>query len=181
MDKSTTIITYQSFGISKVFQINTTKFISLLGHLVWMVTIQKIVFRIRTADIENAGTDGEVYIGFCGREFHVGTSYEDFERGTERNYSAGTNALSDEVNLHDPVLNDPRALPPLDSQDMDNYPIYLRFEPVGRYDHWSLQYISVSAAGVKYEALEPEDDPAIYAVLGYKSGKYLYLHKHKEI
>jgi hypothetical protein len=42
-----------------------------------MVTVQKIVFRIRTADIEDAGTDGEVYVGFCSREFHVGTS-EDF-------------------------------------------------------------------------------------------------------
>jgi hypothetical protein len=47
---------------------------------------------------------------------------------------------------------------------------------VGRDDHWSLQYISVIAAGVKYEALEPEDDTTIYTTLGYKSGKCLYLH-----
>ena len=143
-----------------------------------MVTIQKIVFRIRTADIEHAGTDGEVYIGFCGREFHVGTSYEDFERGTNRSYSAGTNALEEEVNLRNPKINDPRTLPPLDSEDIDRYPIYVRFEPIGRYDDWCLQYISVTAAGIKYEALEPEDDSTIYTVLGYKSGKYLYLHKH---
>jgi hypothetical protein len=38
-----------------------------------MVTIQKIVFRIRTADIEDAGTDGEVYVGFCGREAESST------------------------------------------------------------------------------------------------------------
>ena len=145
-----------------------------------MVTIEKIIFRIRTADVENAGTDGEVYIGFCGREFHVGTSYEDFERGTERNYSAGASATANEVNLHNPLLNDPRILPPLDSEDIDDYPIYVRFEPIGRYDHWCLQYISVSAAGVKYEALEPENDSTIYTVLGYKSGKCLYLHKSRE-
>ena len=141
-----------------------------------MVTIQKIVFRIRTADIENAGTDGEVYLGFCGREFHVGTSYEDFERGAERNYSAGMSAVAGEVDLHDPTLNDPRNFPRLDSEDIKQYPVYVRFEPVGRYDDWCLQYISISAAGVKYEALEPEEDATIYTTLGYKSGKFLYLH-----
>ena len=86
-----------------------------------MVTIQKIVFRIRTANIENAGTDGEVYIGFCGREFHVGTSYEDFERGAERNYSAGMSAVAGEVDLRDPTMNDPRAFPRLDSEDIKQY------------------------------------------------------------
>jgi len=141
-----------------------------------VVTIQKIVFRIRTADIENAGTDGEVYVGFCGREFHIGTSYEDFERGAIRSYSAGISAEPDEVNVSNPTLNNPGALPPLDSGDIDIYPVYVRFEPVGRDDHWSLQYVSVSAAGVKYEALEPEDDTTIYTTLGYKSGKCLYLH-----
>ena len=141
-----------------------------------MVTIQKIVFRIRTADIEDAGTDGEVYVGFCGREFHIGTSYEDFERGAERSYSAGISAEAGEVNVSNPALNNPGALPPLDSEDIGIYPVYVRFEPVGRDDHWSLQYISVIAAGVKYEALEPEDDTTIYTTLGYKSGKCLYLH-----
>ena len=141
-----------------------------------MVTIQKIVFRIRTADIEDAGTDGEVYVGFCGREFHIGTSYEDFERGEERSYSTGTSAEAGEVNVSNPALNNPGALPPLDSEDIGIYPVYVRFEPVGRDDHWSLQYISVIAAGVKYEALEPEDDTTIYTTLGYKSGKCLYLH-----
>ena len=72
-----------------------------------MVTIQKIVIRIRTADIEDAGTDGEVYVGFCGREFHVGTSYEDFERGAERSYSAGMSAVEGEVNVNNPTLNNP--------------------------------------------------------------------------
>ena len=141
-----------------------------------MVTIQKIVFRIRTADIEDAGTDGEVYVSFCGREFHIGTSYEDFERGAERSYSTGTSAEAGEVNVSNPALNNPGAQPPLDSEDIGIYPVYVRFEPVGRDDHWSLQYISVIAAGVKYEALEPEDDTTIYTTLGYKSGKCLYLH-----
>jgi len=141
-----------------------------------VVTIQKIVFRIRTADIEDAGTDGEVYVGFCGREFHIGTSYEDFERGEERSYSTGTSAEAGEVNVSNRALNNPGALPPLDSEDIGIYPVYVRFEPVGRDDHWSLQYISVIAAGVKYEALEPEDDTTIYTTLGYKSGKCLYLH-----
>jgi PLAT/LH2 domain len=152
-----------------------------------MVTIQKIVFRIRTADIEDAGTDGEVYVGFCGREFHIGTSYEDFERGAERSYSAGMSAVAGEVNVNNPTLNNPRAFPLLNSEDISLYPVYVRFEPVGRYDHWCLQYISVSdhwclqyisvsAADIKYEALEPEDDTNIYTFLGYKSGKYLYLH-----
>jgi len=78
--------------------------------------------------------------------------------------------------VSNPTLNNPSALPALDTEDIGIYPVYVRFEPVGRDDHWSLQYISVSAAGVKYEALEPEDDTTVYTTLGYKSGKCLYLH-----
>ena len=118
-----------------------------------------------------------MYVGFCGREFHIGTSYEDFERGAERTYSAGISAVAGEINVSNPTLNDPRAFPSLDSEDISLYPVYVRFEPVGRYDHWCIQYISVNAAGVKYEALEPEDDTTIYTYLGYKCGKCLFLHQ----
>jgi hypothetical protein len=35
---------------------------------------------------------------------------------------------------------------------------------------------SISAGDIKYEALEPEEDTRIHTVLGYKTGKCLYLY-----
>jgi hypothetical protein len=91
-------------SLTELKSIICIKLIFLPENISEMVTIQKIVSRIRTADIKGAGTDGEVYIGFCGREFDVDTSYEDFERGVECSYSAGTSAAAGKANLHDPTM-----------------------------------------------------------------------------
>ena len=150
--------------------------LKLPSFLASMGVIQKITFRIRTADFEDAGTDGEVYVGICGREFHIDSDRDDFERGSERTYASGLTAVPGEVNVNNPTLNNPKAFPPLLSEDISLYPVYVRFEPKSNNDHWALQYISLNADGVKYEALGPEDDTTTYTFLGYKSGKWFYLH-----
>jgi hypothetical protein len=143
--------------------------------------IGKIRFRIRTADTSDAGTDGEIYVGICGREFHIDSQHDDFERASERTYSSDSTAVPGEVNVNNPTFNNPSADPPLFTEDLDLYPVYVRFEPRNKDDHWTLQYISVTVAGIKYEALEPEDDTAIFTKLGYKSGKWLYLHLERRL
>lgn len=45
-----------------------------------MADITSFDITIQTGDVNGAGTDGSVYLGICGREFHLDTSKDDFER-----------------------------------------------------------------------------------------------------
>jgi hypothetical protein len=47
-----------------------------------MTTIRKISVRVVTSNIENAGTDGDVYLCICGREFYLDSGANDFEHGS---------------------------------------------------------------------------------------------------
>ena len=54
-----------------------------------MPNLTKIDVNIATGDRGGAGTDGSVYLGIGGREFHCDTSANDFERGSSRTYTFG--------------------------------------------------------------------------------------------
>ena len=60
-----------------------------------MTQIESIQVNINTGDESCAGTDGDNYLGVCGREFHLDTSADDFERGSSHQYVLG--ACSDAV------------------------------------------------------------------------------------
>jgi hypothetical protein len=68
-----------------------------------MPDLTQIEVDIATGDLEGAGTDGEVYLGICGREFHCDSGADDFERNTGGNYSFGSGG-----NVLNPDRNDPR-------------------------------------------------------------------------
>src|SRR3954469_4107763 len=86
-----------------------------------MANITTIQFALQTADVAGAGTDGDVYLGFCGREFSVDTSADDFERDSSRTYPFGEGA-----NVQHAGQNDPR-LPQLRTENIDRFPVYVRF------------------------------------------------------
>ena len=52
--------------------------------------IDQIRVEITTGRDGGAGTDGDVYLGICGREFRCDTSADDFERGSKREYIFGS-------------------------------------------------------------------------------------------
>ena len=57
-----------------------------------MVLVNTIYLKLNTRPVENAGTDGRVYLGIGGREFYVDSEYEDyddFEAGSTRTYIFG--------------------------------------------------------------------------------------------
>jgi len=67
-----------------------------------MASIKKISININTASDSGAGTDGDVYIGFCGREFFCDTTADDFERGSSRTYVFGEGSTVLNASLNDP-------------------------------------------------------------------------------
>jgi hypothetical protein len=136
-----------------------------------MPTIRRIDVFIRTGNISNAGTNGSVFIAIAGREFHLDSSENDFERGKEFTYTLG-----DGSTVSNATNNDPRKPFPLDIADVDRFPVWLRFEPSGGSPDWNLELVSVTATGdpiqVQYQALERGN-----LWLGQNSGKYCFLKR----
>jgi hypothetical protein len=133
-----------------------------------MAAIRKISAKIVTSNIENAGTDGDVYLGICGREFYLDSSADDFERGSNRTY-----ILGDGSNVLNSRENDPRN-PQLDSARLDDFPVYIRFEPQGENADWNLSFVSVEVAGRNYGV---NFQRGLW--LGRKVGKFCYLREGK--
>ncbi len=136
-----------------------------------MADLTKIEVHINTSDIEDAGTDGSVYLGICGREFRCDTSADDFERGSNRTYIFGESA-----NVRNAASNDPRK-PRLILEDVDRFPVYIRFEQDGGGGHWNLEMATVHLNGTIFQQYEIRlEREGLW--LGKNSGAYIYLHKH---
>ena len=54
-----------------------------------MPQIASITLHLQTGDLSGAGTDGDVYLGLCGREFSIDSTRDDFESGDGRSYVLG--------------------------------------------------------------------------------------------
>lgn len=96
-----------------------------------MAFLRKIKVTITTGRDRDAGTDGSVYLGVAGREFRCDTSADDFEVGSKRHYIFGTGS-----NIRGHHENNPNN-PPLQIEDADIFPAYLRFAQGGN-SAWSL-------------------------------------------
>ncbi len=86
-----------------------------------MADLTKIEVHINTSDIEDAGTDGSVYLGICGREFRCDTSADDFERGSNRTYIFGVSANVRNAASNEQVKQFARAIPAavVDEDDLE--------------------------------------------------------------
>jgi hypothetical protein len=143
-----------------------------------MVLVNTIFLRLNTKGIEGAGTDGDVYLGIGGREFSVDSkyeSYDDFEPGNVRYYIFGEephplvdylpedNDFTLTTSVLYPEYNDPKQPYPLDTDDMDKFPVYIRFEPEDDDDFWCLEGVIVRVNPLtkttqvkRYDALQDE-------------------------
>lgn len=154
-----------------------------------MVAIRTILIRIKTGV---DGTDGHIYVGIHGREFYIDSGepnddFDDFTPRGDRVYicgesPSGTTLPNNWTMILNPPFNDPSKRYPLDTDNLDIYPVYLRFEPTHENDTWRVQYVSIEINPnperpmIKYEALD-EFDNNIFLKLGQLYGKYVYLHK----
>ena len=98
--------------------------------------IRQIRVEITTGRDRGAGTDGNVYLGICGREFRCDTSADDFEQGSTREYVFGTGA-----NITSERYNNPNR-PPLLVEEPDLFPAYIRFAQGGN-SRWMLAGVKV--------------------------------------
>jgi PLAT/LH2 domain-containing protein len=139
-----------------------------------MAQIESIQVNINTGDESGAGTDGSIYVGLAGREFHLDTSADDFERGSSHKYVLGVG--SDVVN---PAVNDPRKQF-MQVEDVDAFPIYVRFEPNNDGDNWNLARADVSFNDNLFPRWETttfvSSTEGIW--LGQRSGTVVHLRKH---
>ena len=141
-----------------------------------MAQIESIHVNIETGDESGAGTDGSIYVGVCGREFHLDTSADDFEHGSSHEYVLG--AGSDVVN---PAVNDPRKQS-LQTEDVESFPIYVRFEPNNSGDNWNLARAEMSLNNDFFPRWVTESfiSEAEGIWLGQRSGNVVHLRKHQD-
>ncbi|MGW7515813.1 hypothetical protein ACWGJ2_09475 [Streptomyces sp. NPDC054796] len=124
-----------------------------------MAPITQILAHVHTADVGGADTGAWVYLGIGGREFVVDSTGADFTVGAKQDFRFG-----DGNNLEEPEYNDPRT-PPLDTDDLDYFPVYLRFEPAGSNPPWCVEWVKVTvnpesgrALSYVHPSLEGETD-----------------------
>ena len=87
--------------------------------------IDQIRVEIETGRDRGAGTDGNVYLGICGREFRCDTTADDFEQGSTRTYIFGSIYQGSSPNITSEDYNHP-SRPPLLPEEADVFPCYLR-------------------------------------------------------
>jgi hypothetical protein len=113
-----------------------------------MSQVTGILCQIITGNVNNAGTDGWVYLGLGGREFRLDSTADDYERGSLREYILGRSPLEPNlppfgIRVQNPQFNDPRVGFPLDTVNLPRNPVYIRFEPHGGSPNWNLGFVAV--------------------------------------
>jgi len=140
-----------------------------------MSKITTMIVVLDTAVESGAGTDGDVYLGICGREFYLDTDRDNFE-GVDQF------VLGEGSNVKYAQLNDPRTQQ-LDTDDADRYPVYIRFAPQNRDDNWRLERAFVLLSDDSNEPdWEWRPDGALSPMepiwLGTHAGLVVHLKKH---
>jgi len=138
-----------------------------------MARIDSIQLHIQTGNLSGAGTDGDVYLGLCGREFSIDTTRDDFERGAARTYVLGEGA-----NINNAAVNDPRSHG-LFTENAALFPVYIRFYPQSRGDNWQVQRADMrfnESLHIDWDTVNfVPNDPAQGIWLGTRSGFVLHL------
>jgi hypothetical protein len=146
-----------------------------------MAGISGFLCEVITSDFAGAGTDGSIYLGICGREFHLDSTRDDFERGSFRDYILGEPPIElgppppDHVHVNDREKNDPRVGFPLDTDNLNLTPVYVRFEPENSGDNWNINFAAVLVFTDKFVVGYTPPAGFDNLWLGHASGKILYL------
>ncbi|MEV0600375.1 hypothetical protein AB0I82_13915 [Streptomyces sp. NPDC050315] len=104
-----------------------------------MAAITKIRAHVMTTNVAQAASGAWVYLGIGGREFLLDIQGADLTQGGDDEYFFGEDA-----NVENAEYNDPRT-PPLSTEDVAAFPVYLRFESAGSAAGWCLEWVSVTA------------------------------------
>lgn len=96
-----------------------------------MAAITRMDVRLVTGNRSGAGTDGNVFVAVCGREFSVDSAgdFDDFEQADDRTYVFGAGA-----NVANPARNDPRSPFQLDTNNVNRFPRWVRLDGGSEWD-----------------------------------------------
>jgi hypothetical protein len=141
-----------------------------------MSAITRILLKIQTANTIGAATDGGVFLGIGGREFKINTSINDFEQNLSQDIVMGDiNVNPPALPVYNPGDNDPRIGYAIDSSDISQSPIYIRFEPKTNEDNWHIKSLFVQVIGSEGYSLSATPGTGFdHLWLGYKFGKIIY-------
>ena len=141
-----------------------------------MALVTKISCQVRTANESSASTDGFPYLGIGGREFRLDTSNDDFQAKANFTYIFG-----DGANVLFPERNDPRRDFLIDTTRLDEFPVYIRFDPEIGNDHWRLRFamVLVYEEGDFVRAVYFSQTRAEGIWLGRTAGKFLHLSRFR--
>ena len=144
-----------------------------------MAAITRITVRIRTGDRAGAGTDGNVFLGIDGREFRIDSNIDDYERNSNPTYVLGE-FTPGERTVNNAARNDPRVDYVLDSDHLNTFHVYVRFDPENESDAWNLESVTVEVSShadlvARYEALGGSNN----LWLGQRFGKFCYLFRSR--
>jgi hypothetical protein len=142
-----------------------------------MSAINKIKVNVKTSKLENAGTDGDIFFAIAGREFKLDSSADDFQKDSDRTYILGKKTAGESgTSVLNAAENDPHTHFILDTDDLDRFPVWIRFEPLTSSD-WNLDSVIATVNPgrneVRYHVLDGTGD----LWLGQNSGKYCFLKK----
>lgn len=138
-----------------------------------MPQITSITLHLQTGTSSGSGTDGDVYLGICGREFSIDSEEDDFESGRGRSY-----VLGDGATVRNADVNDPRKQR-LFTENVHHFPVYIRFQPRSRTDNWQLQRADVrfnESLHIDWDTINiVVNDSAEGIWLGVRSGLFVHL------
>lgn len=117
-----------------------------------------------------------MFLGIGGREFKINTCINDFGQNLSQDIVMG------DINVNPPALpvihpggNDPRTGYVIDSSDISQSPIYIRFEPKSNEDSWHIDSLFVQAIGTEGYILSATPGTGFDNLwLGNKFGKIIY-------
>lgn len=143
--------------------------------------ITGILCQVITSNVDNAGTDGRVFLGLGGREFRLDSKQDDYERGSWREYVMGEGGWSSSggfpplIPVQNPQWNDPRKDFPLDTVNLTKSPVYIRFEPSGDSPNWNVAWVAALVYGPNFVAgfTPPVAFSSLW--LGDPMGEFLFL------
>jgi hypothetical protein len=117
-----------------------------------MTHVDKIVVDILTRNVTNAGTNGEVYLGYGGREFRLNQPGDQFKKGDSDHFVIGVGSNTEKPDINDlPIAaatNDksPKINETIVTTAFNPFPVYIRLDPKDDKDNdWNLETARVSA------------------------------------
>jgi hypothetical protein len=126
-----------------------------------------------TTSTGNNGTNSNVYLGLCGREFLLDRpGRDDFQRNTNDHFVLGDANNVDSV--ANPTLNDPKSPLPLDTDDLSTFPIYIRLDSSGA---WELSGVTVVVRSSQQTETLTALPGAQHLRLAPDSGLYLFFRR----